>query len=88
MQINPLQPPTQPGIIPVQPSLNPFTPDDKELLLKIVGESAKHLDLIQRAEEAGLDLGEQKQRAIMHRDVASKLLEKFFPGTIYPTAVE
>lgn len=79
---------SQPGIVPVQPSLNPFTSDDKDLMLKIVAESAQHMDLISRAEEAGLDLTEQKQRAQMHRDVAAKLLEKFFPGTIFPSPAE
>lgn len=71
--------------IPVQPLMNPLTQDDHNILQKVLEDNRAHKDLIERCAECGLDMHERMARAEMHKEVASKLIEKFFPTMLSPT---
>lgn len=70
--------------LPVRPLQNPLTTEDEATLDRAIEKTTVHHDLIQRAKEAGLEVGELEQRNAMHHHVASTLKRLFFPTHLTP----
>lgn len=67
-----------------RPLINPLTPEDEIIIDKVI-EQHHHLeDLISRCESCGLDMTKHRERHDMHKHVAHKLKEFFFPNQLPP----
>lgn len=71
-------------LLPVTPMLNPLSQEDLARLQEILETNKAHQDLINRCEQCSLNMEERRARADMHREVAKKLIEQFFPTNLSP----
>ena len=70
--------------LPVRPTINPLTAEDRDALMAMQIRTHELRDLIAKAQAAGFDLTQQAERNNVHQQVADSLLKSFFPTSHTP----
>lgn len=70
--------------LPVKPLINPLTDNDRIALEHVLARLPEIHDLLHRAEACGLDVADRMAKHEMHKVIATKLKEHFFPVNLPP----
>ena len=70
--------------LPVQTLLNPLTENDRISIEHVLDRLPVIQDLLHRAHACGLDVADRQAKHEMHKEIATKLKEHFFPPQLPP----
>jgi hypothetical protein len=70
--------------LPVNPLINPLTEQDRIAIEHVLARLPEIHDLLHRARECGLDVDDRFAKHEMHKVIATKLKEHFFPTQLPP----
>lgn len=70
--------------LPVTPLINPLTEQDRIAIEHVIARLPAIEDLLHRANACGLDVADRQAKHQMHKEIATKLKEHFFPAQLPP----